>query len=107
MSRGLPSRSAVKAFPEETVHEARHRQATTFGLVEECGNEGTRDDRLVAGSLCHQTYMPRDWGVLRPINLRELNARMSSNFNSAQVRMSSDLSLEFGSKAPLRGTPEL
>jgi hypothetical protein len=49
----------VEAFTEETVHEARHRQATTFGLVEERGDEGTRDDRLVAGSLCHQGFMPR------------------------------------------------
>lgn len=61
MSRCLPSRCAVKAFPEETIHEARHRQATAFGLVE----ERTRDDRLVAGSFCHQISMPREGGLLQ------------------------------------------
>lgn len=62
---GLPSGRALEAFAEETIHEARHRQATTFGLVEERGDEGTRDDRLVAGSLCHQGFMPRGEGRLQ------------------------------------------
>ncbi len=56
----------MKAVTEETIHEARHRHATTFGLVEERGDEGTRDDRLVAGSLCHQGFMPRGEGWLQP-----------------------------------------
>ena len=38
--RGFPSRCAVKAFAEEIVHEASHRQATTFGFVEDRGDEG-------------------------------------------------------------------
>jgi hypothetical protein len=55
----------MEAVTEETIHEARHRQATTFGLVEERGDEGTRDDRLVTGSLCHQRFMPRGRGLLQ------------------------------------------
>lgn len=55
----------MEAFAEETIHEARHRQATTFGFVEKRGDEGTRDDRLVAGSVCHQVLMPRGWGLLQ------------------------------------------
>ena len=80
MSRGFPSRSALEAFPEETVHEARHRQATTFGLMEECGDEGTRDDRLVAGSLCHQGFMPREWGLLQ-----EASQRPPGRFEGARI----------------------
>lgn len=65
MSRCLPSRCAMKALTEETVHEARHRQATTFGLMEDRSDKGTRDDRLVTGSLCHQGSMPQEWGLLQ------------------------------------------
>ena len=64
-ARRLPTRSTLEAFAEETVHETCHRQATTFGLVEERSDEGTRDDRLVAGSLCHQRFMPRNGGRLQ------------------------------------------
>ena len=66
MRGGFPSGCAVKAFAEETVHEARHRQATTFGFVENRGDEGTRNQRLVTGRLCHQGSMPRDWRLLHP-----------------------------------------
>ncbi len=65
MSRRLPSGRAMEAVTEEAIHEACHRQATTFGFVEERGDEGTRDDRLVTGSVCHQRFMPRGRGLLR------------------------------------------
>ena len=55
----------MEAVTEETIHEACHRQATTFGFVEERGDEGTRDDRLITGSLCHQRFMPRGRGLLQ------------------------------------------
>ena len=65
MCRCLPSRCAMEALAEETIHEARHRQATTFGLMKQSGDDGTRDDRLVAGSVCHQESMPQERGLLQ------------------------------------------
>lgn len=75
----------MEAFAEETVHEACHRDTTTFGFVKKSGNESTRDNRLVAGSVCHQTYMPRDKGLLHDAG--EIGSNGSSLYPYLHVAM--------------------
>ena len=67
MRGSFPPWSAVKALAEETVHEPGHRDAMTFGFMEERRDDGSRDDGNVMVRLWHQLYMPRGRGLLQTL----------------------------------------
>lgn len=63
--RESPARRTLKRAGQQFVDQSRHRHAAAFALMVEGADEKSGDGGLVAGRLCHQPHMPREWGRLR------------------------------------------